>query len=38
VKLSARVVECTSGSREEVRGERKPVINDDDDDDDYDDK
>jgi hypothetical protein len=28
------VVECTSGSRREIPGERKPVMRDDDDDDD----
>jgi hypothetical protein len=32
VKLEASVVGCTTGSRGEVPGERKPVIRDDDDD------
>jgi len=32
VKLEARVVGCTTGSREEVPDERKPVIRDDDND------
>jgi hypothetical protein len=31
MKLEARVVKCTSGSRGKVPGERKPVIRDDDD-------